>query len=91
MPTPAELLAQSLAKFQTANRIDGNKNSYRKDNPNEYTVVVAYLNGGTRPTSVTSDMGLGLLYEEDARRALLVGPSLPPNVAESKPTAKVIA
>ncbi len=75
MPTPAELLAQSLAKFQTANRIDGNKNSYRKDNPNEYAAVMAYLAGGTRPTSVTSDMGLGLVLEEDARRALLAGPT----------------
>ena len=43
MSTPAELLTHSLAKLQAANRIDGTKNSYRKDNPTEYDKVVAYL------------------------------------------------
>ena len=75
MPTPAELLAQSLAKLQTANRIDGNKNSYRRDNPTEYGLVVAYLKGGPRPSGVASDMGIGLMLEEDARRALATGPT----------------
>ena len=37
MATPAELLAQSLGKFQTANRIDGSRNSWRKDNPTNTT------------------------------------------------------
>lgn len=72
MSTPAELLAQSLAKFQSANRIDGSRNSYRRDNPSEYAKVIAYLQGGARPTGVTSDMGMGLMLEEDARRALNV-------------------
>ena len=73
--TPAELLAQSLAKFQTANRIDGHRNSYRRDNPTEYDKVMAYLAGGPRPAGVVSDMGMGFLYEEDARRALTSGPT----------------
>ena len=73
MPTPAELLAQSIAKGLTANRIDGTKNSYRKDNPTEYAAVVAYLTGGPRPGTVVSDMGLHLVLEEDARRALGAG------------------
>lgn len=79
MPTPEELLAQSLTKFQSANRIDGTRASYRKDNPTEYTKVIAYLQGGARPSGVTSDMGMALLLEEDARRALgVVEPPPPP-------------
>jgi hypothetical protein len=70
MTTPQELLTQALAKLQTANRIDGTKNSYRKDNPNEYQAVTAYLKGGARPAGVTTDMGTGLLLAEDARREL---------------------
>lgn len=81
MATPAELLAQSLAKFQTANRIDGTKASYRKDNPIEYGKVIAYLTGGSRPSGVTSDMGMGLMLEEDARRALEVIEPPPPQGA----------
>jgi hypothetical protein len=78
MTTPAELLGQSLAKFRTAKRISGNNNSYRKDNPGEYAKVIAYLDGGARPTGVVTDMGLGLLLAEDARRALLVDPEPEP-------------
>lgn len=79
MATPAELLEQSLAKFRTANRIDGTRASYRRDNPDEYVSVMAYLDGGPRPGNVTSDMGLGLVLEEDARRALgVVEPPPPP-------------
>ncbi len=69
MATPEELLAQALAKFQTANRIDGSRNSFKKDSPLEYQSVVAYLNGGSRP-QVASDMGVALALTEDARRAL---------------------
>lgn len=79
MPTPAELLAQSLAKLRTANRIDGTRASYRKDNPGEYVSVMVYLDGGPRPGNVTSDMGMGLLLEEDARRALAPPPPPPPS------------
>lgn len=71
MATPEENLAQSLAKLQAANRIDGTRASYRKDNPTEYTKVIAYLQGGSRPSGVTSDMGMGLMLAEDARRGLI--------------------
>lgn len=72
MATPGELLAQSLAKFRSAKRVSGASASYKKDNPNEYVKVIAYLDGGARPSGVTTDMGMGLLLEEDARRALVV-------------------
>jgi len=79
MPDAAYLLAQSLAKFRNANRIDGTRASYRKDNPAEYAKVIAYLDGSTRPTGVTSEMGVAFLLEEDARRALgVVEPPPPP-------------
>lgn len=78
MSTPAELLAQSLAKFQTANRIDGSRASYRKDSPTEYAKVMGYLAGGARPSGVVSDIGMGLMLEEDARRALVPAPPPPP-------------
>ena len=77
MATPQELLAQALAKLQTANRIDGNKNSWRMDNKTEYAAVVAYLQGGSRPNA-TSDMGVGLVGVEDARRMLVVAPEPEP-------------
>jgi len=51
-----------------ANRIVAQSQSYRKDNPAEYLKVRAYLDGGARPTGVTSHMGLHLLYGEDACR-----------------------
>lgn len=78
MVTPAEILSESLAKARTANRIDGHKNSYAKDNPLEYAAVLAYLDGGARPADVVSDMGLHLVLEEDARRALMVVPEPEP-------------
>ena len=85
MSTPAELLQQSLAKLQAANRVDGSRNSYRKDNPTEYDKVIVYLKGGARPTGVTSDMGMGLMLEEDARRSLTVQPE-PGPAPEPVPT-----
>jgi hypothetical protein len=74
MATPAELLAQSLDALRNANRIDGTRASYRKDNPAEYGAVLAYLDGGTRPAGTLSLMGRGLVLEEDARRALASSP-----------------
>lgn len=76
--TPQELIEQSLAKFRTAKRVSGQSASYKKDNPGEYAKVIAYLDGGARPTDVTTDMGIALLLEEDARRALEVEPPPPP-------------
>jgi hypothetical protein len=70
MATPAELLAQSLQALRNAKRFSHTSNSYRKDNPNEYAKVIAYLDGGSRPSGVTTEMGLHALLEEDARRAL---------------------
>ena len=67
-------LASALDHLQRASRISGNKNSYRKDNPGEYSKVMAYLDGGARPTGITTDMGLGLVEVEDVRRALVVHP-----------------
>lgn len=78
MPTPAELLSQSLAALRDANRVDGTRASYRKDNPGEFVSVMAYLDGGPRPNLQLSLMGQGLVLEEDARRALAPAPPPPP-------------
>jgi hypothetical protein len=75
MTTPAELLAQSLAALRNANRIDGTRASYRKDNPTEYAAVLAYLDDGTRPGGNLTLMGKGLVLAEDARQLLTVAPS----------------
>lgn len=71
-------LADALAHLRAAKRISGGNNSYRKDNPSEYTKVMAYLDGGARPSGVTTDMGLGLLEVEDVRRASVVIPPTSP-------------
>lgn len=76
----SELIAESLARLRSANRIDGTKASYRKDNPIEYEKVIAYLDGGARPSDVVTDMGVGLVLAEDARRSL-TEPEPPPPVA----------
>lgn len=68
---PVDLLDQSLAKFQTANRIDGTRASYSKDNPAEYAKVIGYLKGSSRPAGVVSDMGVALVLAEDARREII--------------------
>ncbi len=72
-------ITASLAKFRTAKRVSGANASYKKDNPTEYSKVIAYLDGGVRPSGVTTDMGMALLHEEDARRKLLA-PAPPPGV-----------
>ena len=77
MPTPAQLLAQSLAALRDAKHFSHTSNSYRKDNPNEYAKVLAYLDGGVRPAGVTSEMGKHALLEEDVRRALSSDSSSP--------------
>lgn len=78
MPTPDELIEQSLSKLRTAKRFSHTSNSYRKDNPGEYAKVIAYLDGGARPSDVVTDMGLHAILEEDARRALSGSPPPPP-------------
>lgn len=74
----ADTLVASLAAFRNANRIDGTRASYRKDNPSEYAAVMAYLDGSPRPTGTLTLMGQGLVLEEDARRALVAPPPPPP-------------
>lgn len=81
MTTPVDLLAQSLDALRNANRIDGTRASYRKDNPTEYAEVSAYLDGGARPTGTLTLMGQGLVLEEDARRELTVTTPPPPPVS----------
>ena len=81
-------LASALSHLLKAKRISGAKQSYKTDNPQESAKVFAYLNGGARPTGVTSEMGLGLVEVEDARRSSQT-PPLPSNVARSAPSGAV--
>jgi hypothetical protein len=77
MPTPAELIAESLTALRNAKRFSHTSNSYRKDNPNEYAKVIAYLDGGARPTGTLTEMGKHAVLEEDVRRSL--SPPVPPD------------
>ena len=79
-------LESAIQHLLAAKRISNTSQSYRKDNPNEYAKVEAYLDGGARPTGVSTEMGLGLIEIEDVRRA---EPSLPSNVARSMPSSGV--
>jgi len=81
-------LSSALTHLLAAKRISAASQSYAKDNPTEWQKVKSYLNGGTRPTGVTTEMGLGLMEVEDVRRAQLP-PPLPSNVAVSDPTSVV--
>ena len=76
-------IGDGLGKIRTANRVDGSRASYAKDNPSEYAKVMAYLDGGARPDGVTSDMGVGLVLVEDGRRKLIVAPPPPPPPAST--------
>jgi hypothetical protein len=66
----SDILAASLAAARAAKRISGTNASYRKDNPLEYAKVIAYLDGGARPSGVLTKMGEHLVLVEDVRRAL---------------------
>lgn len=83
-------LTMALQHLLKAARISGNKNSYKRDNAVEYGLVKTYIDGGPRPANVTTEMGLGLREVEDVRRGSTPPPP-PANVAQSNPTAKVIA
>jgi len=81
-------LSSAIDHLLLAKRISAASQSYRKDNPVEYQKVKTYLDGGARPTGITTEMGLGLVEVEDVRRASLPAP-LPSNVARSAPTGSV--
>ncbi len=66
----AQALAASQIEARAAVRIGGAKSSYRRDSPREYAAVMAYLDGGPRPT-VTTHMGKHLVLEEDVRLELI--------------------
>jgi hypothetical protein len=68
-------LASALQHLLKAKRISAASQSYAKDNPGESQKVFAYLNGGSRPTGVASEMGMGLVEVEDVRRAQLPPPA----------------
>lgn len=73
-------LETALAALRQANRVDGLRASYRKDNPTEYLKVMAYLDGGARPAGADafSFMGQGFVWIEDVRRGS--APPPPSNV-----------
>lgn len=50
---------QTVSELLLANRISAPSQSYRKDNPTEYTKLRAYLEGGTRPSGAFTHMGMG--------------------------------
>jgi len=79
-------LSSAIDHLLLAKRISAPSQSYRKDNPAEYAKVLAYLEGGARPTGVTTQMGLGLVEVEDVRRGV---PPPPPGSARSAPTGVV--
>jgi hypothetical protein len=74
-------LDSAIQHLLNAKRITAPTQSYAKDNPSEATKVFAYLNGGTRPSGVTTEMGVGLLEVEDARRQVPPNPPDPPPVS----------
>lgn len=61
-------LDSAIQHLLKAKRISAPSQSYAKDNPAEWAKVKAYLEGGPRPVGVTTEMGLGLVEVEDARR-----------------------
>lgn len=83
-------LSSAIDHLLKAKRISAASQSYRKDNPAEYAKVLAYLEGGARPTGVVTEMGMGLVEVEDVRRGSTPPPN-PPNVSDSAPTAVVTA
>lgn len=99
-------LDSAIEHLLTAKRISGTKASYAKDNPIEYRAVKEYLDGGTRPIGVITEMGIGLLEVEDERRnipsppppppppppgSVIVGPADLAQVHASKPAGSVVA
>lgn len=71
-------LDEAVQHLLAAKRISAPRQSYAKDNPQEWQKVKAYLNGAARPSGVTTEMGLGLLAVEDVRRGSPPPPPPPP-------------
>lgn len=63
-------LTSAIDHLLKAKRISAPSQSYKKDNPVEAQKVFAYLQGGPRPSGVTSEMGMGLVEVEDERRSV---------------------
>ena len=82
-------LELALAALRQANRIDGLRASYRKDNPAEYAKVMDYLDGSARPAGADSFslMGHGLVLVEDARRSVTAPPPPPPPSSVTYPAS----
>jgi hypothetical protein len=74
-------LDTAIDHLLAAKRISAASQSYAKDNPAEWQKVKAYLDGGARPSGVTTEMGIGLLEVEDARRT---HQQFPLNVSDPK-------
>lgn len=72
-------LDSAIEHLLTAKRISAASQSYAKDNPLEWEKVKAYLQGGSRPSGVATEMGLGLLEVEDERRLVEPPPPPPPD------------
>jgi len=70
-------LDSAIAHLLAAKRVSAPSQSYAKDNPGEWALVKAYLEGGARPTGVVTAMGLGLIDVEDARRDVAEPPPDP--------------
>lgn len=82
---PEVLLEEAKTELLAANRISARNNSYRRDNPNEYAQVVAYLTGGARPAGNLTRMGNGLVLLEDARREIGGDPTPTPTPTPEPP------
>lgn len=81
---PDDALDDAVVELLAAGRISGSTGSYRRDNPNEYLRVTAYLAGGERPAEPLTRMGRGLVLVEDVRRAH-DDPEPPPTTTEPEP------
>jgi len=69
-------LDTAIDHLLNAKRISAPSQSYAKDNPTEAAKVFGYLEGGSRPAGVSTEMGIGLIEVEDQRRG--VTPPPPP-------------
>lgn len=83
-------LDSAVQHLLKAKRISNTTQSYAKDNPAEWAKVKTYLEGGTRPSGVVTEMGLGLLEVEDERRGAPPPPPPPPPPPDPDPLPTTI-